>query len=369
MKVKKFGSKNNLAILLFVFLSLLLVFSLTFAGFFSPTCASALTRSDFAYYGSNYFELFSNNMSGFGSTTTLPASTNASYLYRNDNNTILYNNKSNDIIELTSPYYFKNSSNNSLFSQLLSFPSDATSINKYNGLAFYLYNAVDLAGLPFNFCFNIATRFPSSNLINPIPQGFEIFIRIYDYYNGQDTLKYTINMDSTTYNNYNTFSGIYEFNNTLGSTDIWFLGIPHITLYSNFDNYTIEFIGLGQGCIPVAPTTLNVGFNKGYSSGLYGFETATNDYTNVIDITTLEKLNAEYSRGYNIGYAEASANSNTFLGLLSSVVEAPLKAFLSIFDFEILGYNMRNFLGSLITISLVLFIIKLVLGNFSSGDK
>lgn len=63
---------------------------------------------------------------------------------------------------------------------------------------------------------------------------------------------------------------------------------------------------------------------------------------------------ASYIAGYNAG----AEGNYTFLGLMSAVVDAPVKAVAGIFNIEILGYNMLYFITGLLTIGLVFFIVR-----------
>lgn len=67
--------------------------------------------------------------------------------------------------------------------------------------------------------------------------------------------------------------------------------------------------------------------------------------------------------GYNKGYTDGVANANeyTFKGLISSVIDVPINAFRSLFNFNILGFNMANFFLSLLTLGAVLAIVRLIL--------
>lgn len=91
------------------------------------------------------------------------------------------------------------------------------------------------------------------------------------------------------------------------------------------------------------------------------------DFDSVLDSTYEQGFNAGqtngYDQGYNIGYNKGISDSNvySFSSLMSSVIDAPIKAVMSAFDFEFLGTNMRSFLYSLLTIALVLFVVKIVL--------
>ena len=69
------------------------------------------------------------------------------------------------------------------------------------------------------------------------------------------------------------------------------------------------------------------------------------------------------------GFAEAQKmfdNGNTdysFFGLISAVIDAPIKAIRGLLNFDILGVNMFSFVTSLFSLAVVLMIVKLVLGT------
>lgn len=97
-----------------------------------------------------------------------------------------------------------------------------------------------------------------------------------------------------------------------------------------------------------------VGFADGYSSANVN---NTNSYNDGVSVG--------YNNGYNVGYTNglSTASNSSFLGLLTASIESPLNAVLNMFDFELLGYNMKSFYLGLFTVAMILFIIKLFLGN------
>ena len=101
--------------------------------------------------------------------------------------------------------------------------------------------------------------------------------------------------------------------------------------------YTDDIVGWSYASTP----TLLGNYNKGYAEGQKYGETI----------------------GYNKGYAEGvdDANNYTFKSLISSVVDVPINAFRSLFNFDLLGFNMANFMMSLLTLGGVLAIIRLIL--------
>lgn len=95
------------------------------------------------------------------------------------------------------------------------------------------------------------------------------------------------------------------------------------------------------------------GQSDGYNSG-YNFGFAEGK---------IEGDSIGYNRGYGVGYNHAVADSSdyTFLGLMSAVVDAPIQALTGLLNFEILGVNLMDFITGLFTISIILFVVKLIL--------
>ena len=72
------------------------------------------------------------------------------------------------------------------------------------------------------------------------------------------------------------------------------------------------------------------------------------------------RYNAGKNEGYNSGYAAgvAAGGNNNFMSLITAVVDAPIKAFTSLLDFDILGYNMKNLALALLTAGLLIAAIR-----------
>ena len=70
-----------------------------------------------------------------------------------------------------------------------------------------------------------------------------------------------------------------------------------------------------------------------------------------------------YTNGYDVGLQDGADFENvyTFDRLLSSVIDVPIKAFRSMFNFELLGVNLANFGFAILSVCLVLAVIKFVL--------
>lgn len=66
-----------------------------------------------------------------------------------------------------------------------------------------------------------------------------------------------------------------------------------------------------------------------------------------------------YQQGYNDG--TSNAGNYTFLSLIGSVVDAPIKAISNMLNFDLLGFNMSQFFFALLTVCIIVTIVKLLL--------
>lgn len=103
-------------------------------------------------------------------------------------------------------------------------------------------------------------------------------------------------------------------------------------------------------------------YNEGYNDGIAAAaDSSTEKFQKKYDEGFFAGKSAGYSSGYTDG--AASAQNYTFLGLLGAVVDAPIKAFTGLLDFEVLGVNMSSFVLSMLTLSVIVVIIKICLGG------
>lgn len=96
------------------------------------------------------------------------------------------------------------------------------------------------------------------------------------------------------------------------------------------------------------------GYNNGYVDGWKGGESA--GYNNGYSVGKTDGTDIGYSSGYNDGLL--AANNYSFLQLFTSVVQAPVDIFKSMFDFEILGFNLSHFLTALLSVGLIIAIVS-----------
>lgn len=119
----------------------------------------------------------------------------------------------------------------------------------------------------------------------------------------------------------------------------------------------------GVGIRPLfTPVEVNIGdWENAYHLGMtQGYNEGKKDGLDEGYVTGKEDGRQE---GYSEGYVDGANNASdyTFFGLISAVVDAPIQAVTGLFDFEILGYDMKNFMFSLLTVCVIITVIRLVL--------
>lgn len=116
------------------------------------------------------------------------------------------------------------------------------------------------------------------------------------------------------------------------------------TYYMATDFTDNEYFVLGkkEGYIQGKNEYINSGYDDGYKNGFSEGKTA----------------------GYNEGVQDA--NDYSFLGLFTAVVDAPIQALSSLFNFEILGVNLLSFVTAVFTVCIIILIVKLVFNG--GGD-
>lgn len=80
-------------------------------------------------------------------------------------------------------------------------------------------------------------------------------------------------------------------------------------------------------------------------------------------------MNSKITAAYNEGFSKAESfyrenlTDYSFFGLISAVIDVPVKTLTSLLNFEILGVNMLSFFLGLLSFSIVLWIVKLFVGS------
>lgn len=112
-----------------------------------------------------------------------------------------------------------------------------------------------------------------------------------------------------------------------------------------------------------ADATYQTGYSSGFEDGnRIGYTSGLEEgYNSGLSEGITRGDNQGYYRGFNEGVA--SANDYSFLSLMGAVVDAPIKAFTGLLNFNLLGFNMLNFFTGLLTLALILFIVSKILGG------
>ena len=181
--------------------------------------------------------------------------------------------------------------------------------------------------------------------------------------------------------------------NVYGDTPVYYFGDNSqvITYYLGFtsgrptnDNYYFRFnprtyylsVSSGDSYNAGYIAGDTAGYNRGYSAGeSAGYGTGYSDgetagYNSGYNAGETAGYSSGYTTGYNSGdtagyyrgYNDGgnAANTYTFLGLISAVIDAPIKAFTGLFNFNLLGVNMVSFITALFTLAVIITIIKKV---------
>lgn len=82
------------------------------------------------------------------------------------------------------------------------------------------------------------------------------------------------------------------------------------------------------------------------------------EFINSVESIQRNAYNEGYNYGLNKGLAEASDYS--FFSLLSAVIDVPIQAFTSLFNFDLLGINLANFFYAIFTVCVILAVLKLI---------
>ena len=96
-------------------------------------------------------------------------------------------------------------------------------------------------------------------------------------------------------------------------------------------------------------------YSQGYQEGLLANQ--DNIYNSGYNVGRLEG----YDDGYNSGINDS--NQYSFYNLFGAVLDAPVKVFSGLFNFNLLGINLLGLITGLFTLAMIILIIKLILGG------
>lgn len=106
----------------------------------------------------------------------------------------------------------------------------------------------------------------------------------------------------------------------------------------------------------------NDGYTRGESDGYAQGESV--GYQNGYQ-EAQEQYSGDYERGRLAGYREGleTAENGDWKALFSAVVDAPIQTLQGMFNFEILGFDMRLAIGGILTLCVTLIVVKLFLAK------
>lgn len=174
------------------------------------------------------------------------------------------------------------------------------------------------------------------------------------------TLYQDISIDDF-YFSLNNVEGLKELNfeSDSGNTETFDDNISYVYNSLNLDIDRVKyiyFVASGTSLLDVVFNVANNGYNQGFSDGYnkgYG-EGETNGYNQGF---TQGETNG-YNQGYNDGYNESASKQNSLYDMILSVVDTPFRVFNQIFDFDVLGINIKNIVLSFATVAIAIFVIK-----------
>lgn len=150
----------------------------------------------------------------------------------------------------------------------------------------------------------------------------------------------------------------------------------YITYFDNEDNYLsfiFRFVHNYTNSVVYYPFCFS---NRTYYLNLSTIDDNTfyqNGYTNGYNAGLSDGSSSGYNQGYSagqtIGYDNGysaglvAGGDHTFMSLIGAVIDAPVSAFTSLLNFEILGVNLLGFITGLLTLAIIVFIIKLCMGG------
>lgn len=208
------------------------------------------------------------------------------------------------------------------------------------------------AGTPFSL--DMAFARSSSNKISGVYTNVDYTILFLDksmnpiFYNSSYSGDYYIN---------NTILGMGSESNGMLLSDVLTSGDVH------FYNFPVDVYGImlisyhnaNEFAHAYSLTARFLGDTKSQEAYDNGFSAGVNS------INKNDIFNQGYTKGFSEGSAEGSNYS--FMSLIGAVIDAPISAFTGLFDFTLLGVNLRSFILAMLTLAIVIVLIRIALGG------
>lgn len=219
----------------------------------------------------------------------------------------------------------------------------------------FTYNGIDLSGYASKYYYNdnnsdyiletadVTITFAEAFTYEAFPIGFygsSASVVYGGYFIGLDGKQYSCERDvSSNGSAFKIGEGTYDSN----------LQVKAIKIHFGRASDTLD------GTVIVQSGQYRNGYANGYNDG---------EFAGFSDGVKFGKKDG-YEAGYNEGYLYGMKVSDNggFFGLLTAVVDAPIQAFSSLLNFEIMGVNMKNFVLSILTFALFVVVLRWVLGK------
>lgn len=304
-------------------------------------CVSADTidSSGFTFTGSDLSFHYSFRTAINGDDTSAVYPMNLHYIYSSDANNVLQSLGFVATIPVWRTY-----GDNPIFTRNVDFEflnSSYFTISNGSYLG-YIYQPLLGADVRDTFYFFASTFNSTGNIIMGKPTSFVYSVAL--HYGS--ICDYIVYYD----NNGNSLMLMHFFYKNLSSSSIYYYDFylsPYRRYYFNDGLNLTDNEYYNQGYQQGQQNGYNTGYNAGESAGYK------------------DGYSVGQTTGYNNGYSDGMEDSNqyTFLNLLSATIDAPVKYFQSLFNFELLGVNLQGFLTGLFTLCVIVTIVKLCLGG------
>lgn len=160
----------------------------------------------------------------------------------------------------------------------------------------------------------------------------------------------------------NSVDGLQElsFESNSGNVDSFNDNLSYVYNSKNLTIDSVKYVyvvATGTTLLDVVINIGNNGYNQGYSDGYnQGYNQGeTNGYNQGYS----QGEDSGYTNGYNQGYLEGNnQDGNSLYDMILAVVDTPFRIFDYIFDFDVLGINIKNIVLSFSTVAIAIFVIK-----------
>lgn len=218
----------------------------------------------------------------------------------------------------------------------------------------FTYNGIDLSGYASKYYYNdnnsdyiletadVTITFAEAFTYEAFPIGFygnSASVVYGGYFIGSDGKQYSCERDvSSNGSAFKIGEGTYDSNLQVKAIKIGF-GRASDTL---------------NGTVIVHSGQYRNGYANGYNDGEFA------GFSDGVKVGKKDGYEAGYNEGYSYGM---NVSDGGFIKLLSATIDAPVKAFTSLLNFEVLGVNMKDFVISILTLMFVLTIVRFCLGR------